>query len=61
MKYRSYIGDLIPSQQLLDWDKKYVDTSDTGGVADVQNADKDDDQLGQNFRTGRRTWIDLTP
>ena len=63
MKYRTYIRSKIPPQHLLDFDKKYADTTDTaaGKPAEVQDGTKDDDQLGQNFRTGRRTWIDLTP
>ena len=61
MKYRSYIGKLIPSQQLLEWDKVFVDPTTTVSPATVQDGTKDDSQLGQNFRTGQRTWIDLTP
>ena len=63
MKYRTYVRAKIPPKHLLDWDKKFADTTDTasGAPAEVQDGSKDDDQSGQNFRTGRRTWIDLTP
>ena len=62
MKYRSYIKDLIPSQNLLTWDKSYAGGS-TNNTSFNQTVDdlKRMNLLGQNFRTGRRTWIDLTP
>ena len=63
MKYRTYIRAKIPSQHLLEWDKGLADegTGGTNTPATVQEGTKNDSQVGQNFRTGRRTWIDLTP
>jgi len=61
MKYRTYIRNKIPPQHLLDFDKKFADGNSSTSFVDVQDGSKDDDQLGQNFRTGQRTWIDLTP
>ena len=61
MKYRTYIRNKVPPQHLLDFDKKFADSDASTSFVDVQDGSKDDDQLGQNFRTGQRTWIDLTP
>lgn len=62
VKYRTYIRDKVKVETRLDWDKDIAGTgTGSSGAADVQDGSEDDEQLGQNFRTGRRTWIDLTP
>lgn len=63
MKLRTYIRSKIPAQHLLEWDKGIAGegSAGTSTPAEVQEGSKNNSQTGQNFRTGRRTWIDLTP